>query len=96
MEDKDIKGILNRVIPIADYVIYTAPDYYRSANPITLMKKAEPLNKNGEIVPMISKAIEKAETLAGKEDLILVTGSLFTVGEALTCIDPQKYKPDGF
>jgi hypothetical protein len=26
--------------------------------------------------------------------MILITGSLFTVGEALTAIDPIKYKPD--
>ncbi|MBN2062786.1 MAG: bifunctional folylpolyglutamate synthase/dihydrofolate synthase [Deltaproteobacteria bacterium] len=96
MKDKDIRGILDRAVPIADYVIYTAPDYYRSADPEILMKKSAPLKKPGETVPAVKKAIERAKAIAGREDLILVTGSLFTVGEALSCIDPHKYMPDGF
>lgn len=96
MGDKDIKGILGRVIPIADYVIYTAPDYYRSARPETLMEKSEHLKKAGEIIPGIPGAIKRAKSMAGRKDLILITGSLFTVGEALAFIDPDKYMPDGF
>ena len=33
MEDKDIGNIMRGILPIADYVIYTRPDYYRSASP---------------------------------------------------------------
>jgi dihydrofolate synthase/folylpolyglutamate synthase len=46
-------------------------------------------------VPVISNAIARAKEIAGPRDMILITGSLFTVGEALTYFDPVKYKPDG-
>jgi len=26
--------------------------------------------------------------------MVLVTGSLFTVGEAIAALDPERYKPD--
>jgi len=32
--------------------------------------------------------------MARPGDAILVTGSLFTVGEALSYLDPEKFKPD--
>jgi folylpolyglutamate synthase/dihydropteroate synthase len=32
--------------------------------------------------------------MADREDLILVTGSLFTVGETMAILDPERYKPD--
>jgi folylpolyglutamate synthase/dihydropteroate synthase len=32
--------------------------------------------------------------MAKGEDLILVTGSLFTVGETMAILDPETYKPD--
>ena len=57
-------------------------------------EQALPLGKPGEIQPTLAKAIEKAKRMADRKDLILVTGSLFTVGEAMAILDPEKYKPD--
>jgi dihydrofolate synthase/folylpolyglutamate synthase len=94
MKDKDIDSMISRIVPLADYVICTSPDYYRSAAPGDLMRDVSSHGKPGEVVPMVSKAIEKAKEMAGPRDLILVTGSLFTVGEALTYFDPIKYRPD--
>ena len=95
MEDKDIENMIGKIIPLADYVICTSPDYYRSADPGDLMGTVSSHGKPGEIIPMVSGAIEKAKEMAGPQDLILVTGSLFTVGEALTHFDPERYRPDG-
>ena len=94
MEDKDVGKILKGILPIANYVFYTRPAYYRSASPERLMKVGSTLGKPGEIVPGISIALDKAREMAGPTDLILVTGSLFTVGEAMTTLDPEKYRPD--
>jgi len=95
MEDKDIRKIFYKIVPSADYVIYTSPDYYRSANPEILMKSASNMGKQGEIVSVISEAIDRAKEIAGPQDMILITGSLFTVGEALTYFDPETFRPDG-
>ena len=96
MADKDIGKIIKKIVPIADYVIYTSPDYYRSASPENLKKEAFNLRKPGKIVPKIPDAIHTAKEMAKPDDLILVTGSLFTVGEALTYFDPKKYGTDDF
>jgi dihydrofolate synthase/folylpolyglutamate synthase len=94
MEDKDVRGILRRIVPMADYVFFTRPEYYRAAAPETLMREASPLGKPGEIQPTLAGAIRKAQTMAKREDLILITGSLFTVGEAMAFLYPETYKPD--
>jgi dihydrofolate synthase/folylpolyglutamate synthase len=94
MADKDVPTILKGIVPMANYVFFTRPEYYRAAAPETLMQAASALRKPGEIQPTLPKAIEKAKQMADREDLILVTGSLFTVGEAMAILDPEKYKPD--
>jgi len=94
MEDKDIAKIMRGILPIADYVIYTRPIYYRAASPERLLKEASPLRKPGKVVPLLSKALDMARAMARPKDMVLVSGSLFTVGEAMTYFDPQKYRPD--
>jgi dihydrofolate synthase / folylpolyglutamate synthase len=94
MADKDIPQIIRAVVPAADYVICTRPEYYRAAPPETLMKAALPLRKGGEVSPTLPEALKRARDVAESNDLILVTGSLFTVGEAMACLDPGAYRPD--
>ena len=94
MGDKDIPRIIKRIVPIADYVIYTRPEYYRAAEPQVLMKEAAPLGKEGEIIPTIPEALRKAKGRSKPGDVILVTGSLFTVGEAMACLEPETVQPD--
>jgi dihydrofolate synthase/folylpolyglutamate synthase len=91
MEDKDIKNILKEILPLANRVIYTRPTYYRAADPQYLMDLAREFGKAGEVYLPIKAAIDRAVNLADKRDLILVTGSLFTVGEAKSCLDPIGY-----
>ena len=96
MEDKEIGQLLRGIVPIADYVIYTRPVYSRAADPEILMAEAAPLERPGEVEPLLTRAIEKAMDMADPGDLIVVCGSLFTVGEALTYFDPETYSPDNF
>ena len=95
MADKDIAALLRAIVPMSDRVLYTRPVYSRAADPSVLMKEAPPMGVPGEVVPSLADALKKAEALATPKDLIVVCGSLFTVGEALTCFDPVRYKPDG-
>jgi len=91
MEDKDIKHILAEIVPLAHRVIYTRPSYYRAANPRHVIEVASKWGKDGEVHVPLSSAIERARTMAGKGDLIVITGSLFTVGEAKSYLDPIHY-----
>jgi len=94
MADKDVRGVLRGIVPMADHVFFTRPEYYRAAAPETLMQETSSLGKRGEIQPALAEALASAERMANREDLILVTGSLFTVGEAMAILDPETYKPD--
>ena len=92
MGDKEILKVLRPTVSLVDYVFYTRPTYWRAAAPEVLMQKAAFLGKPGETVPELITAISKATHMAEPEDLILITGSLFTVGEALAHF--QGTRPD--
>lgn len=80
--DKDIKGMLEELMPISDNIVLTkanVPD--RAAEP-ELMKGLIGGEKEVVITGSVKEAIDKVKSLAGEEDLILITGSLFVVGEA--------------
>jgi dihydrofolate synthase/folylpolyglutamate synthase len=50
------------------------------------------LGKNGkraEIVEDLKEAIERGLSITGQEDLLCITGSLYTVGEARAYFHPQ-------
>jgi dihydrofolate synthase / folylpolyglutamate synthase len=94
MADKDICEMMRIIVPLADYLICTRPLYYRAADPEVLMKEAAPLGKPGETVLLLTDALTMARKMAGPDDLIVVCGSLFTVGEALTYFDPETYRSD--
>ena len=95
MADKDINSITGGLTPLADHIICSSPVYFRSASPEDLYKVVSKQGKKAEIKKTLPGAINRAKKIAGKKDMILITGSLFTVGEALTAIDPVKYKSDG-
>ena len=78
--DKDIKKIINMLNPIADYFILTKSKYHRAADPKFLSKYVK---KEFKIIKDNKKALNFAKKTANKEDLILVTGSIFVVGEII-------------
>ena len=78
-KDKDIKGTGDILCSVADKVILTKAVCPRAARPEHIQKI---LDTQAELTYNIPEAIRLARRLAGKPDLILVTGSLFVVGEA--------------
>jgi dihydrofolate synthase/folylpolyglutamate synthase len=82
MADKDVDAILARLLPLAQTVIFTQPRYFRAAAPGDLAARARRYKLEILQVPQVAAAVHKAQTLAGPQDRIVVTGSLYTVGEA--------------
>lgn len=84
LSDKDIKSMLSKIVPLADSVIVTKSHNERACEPSELKKVVEKSGYKNEVVvkDRISDAIEHAKSIAKKNDLICITGSLFTVGEA--------------
>jgi len=89
--DKDIADILKEILPLANRAIYTRAMYHRAADPHMLMEQGKRFGKTGEVYVTIPAAIDRARNLADKKDLILITGSLYTVGEAKSFFDPVNY-----
>jgi len=82
MGDKDIRQMMANLVPLADFLILTKPKLERSASLEVLKKEAAIFRKNMTEIPDVAEALERALAIAEDKDLILVSGSLFTVGEA--------------
>lgn len=81
--DKDIKGILDELLPLADEVFLTkAKMKERAADPERIRSFIPPDSKNIHITGTVAEAVDSARSSAGPEDLVLIAGSLFVVGEA--------------
>jgi dihydrofolate synthase/folylpolyglutamate synthase len=79
LSDKNIQEMLDIITPIADTIIVTKSHNKRACNPSKLKKM---IDKEVIVKNKISGAVDYAKKVAKKQDLICITGSLFTVGEA--------------
>jgi dihydrofolate synthase/folylpolyglutamate synthase len=82
MGDKDREGIMKPLISLASEVIVTAPGYGRAASPHLLAAEARSMGAFPKTAPTVAEAIAMAEGLCTQGDLIVVTGSFYTIGEA--------------
>ncbi len=85
LKDKDIPAIIYHLAIIGDYFILTESSNPRACPIDQLTDIAQKIISTRKVIipeKNISKALEIARGLATKNDLICVTGSLFTVGEA--------------
>jgi dihydrofolate synthase / folylpolyglutamate synthase len=82
MADKEIPRMMADLVPLADLVILTRPRMDRAASLEVLGAQAAPFQRPVVEIAGVDQALSGALEEAKGEDLILVTGSLFTVGEA--------------
>lgn len=81
--DKDIQGMLHEVGLAADKVIFTkTTGNARACEPEQLQRRLSDEGKMSQTAPDVAEAINLAARAVGREDLILITGSLHLVGEA--------------
>jgi dihydrofolate synthase/folylpolyglutamate synthase len=84
MKDKDFETMLHTLAPLADHVILSKPDTARAASPAALKKALGRDGKKAEVIEDLKEALRKGLSMAEKEDLVCITGSHYTVGEAKT------------
>jgi len=94
MEDKDASAMLEAIAPIADHLVITRPEYLRAMDPHTLAGHCPDTVPSIEVHPTLQNALDRAGGQAGEKDLVLVCGSLFTAGEALSYLDPETFPPE--
>lgn len=82
--DKDYKKMIQIIVPNADLIITTKTENSRATSPRIIAKEAaQYIDKNKIIVTEnIPQAINCALSNSKEDDLICITGSLCTVGEA--------------
>ncbi len=78
MRDKAVDEIAGILFPRAHELIFVAPDYSRALRPEALVEIAG----RGQAARNIGDALALVRTLASADDVVVITGSLFLVGEA--------------
>lgn len=83
MRDKAIGEIAEILFPLAERVIVTQADNPRSATPGEIRAAAHRVSFAMEESPNVVSAIECARQVAGTSGIVVVTGSIYIVGEAM-------------
>ncbi len=81
MRDKDYAGMLKKLLPLVDKIVLTKPKVERAACTEDLLSVASLHHGHIEVVDDSVEALDRARCLAGADDLVCVTGSLYLVGE---------------
>ena len=83
MRDKAISEIAEILFPIADRVIATQPGNPRAATPEEIRQAAVRTGTEIDCVTAVPAAIERAQEAALPHGVMVVTGSIYLVGEAM-------------
>jgi dihydrofolate synthase/folylpolyglutamate synthase len=78
MRDKSVEEIAGILFPLADELVFTAPDSTRALRPEALVELAG----GGRATRNIGAALDLLQQEASAEDVVVITGSLYLVGEA--------------
>ena len=82
LADKDFRGIVSELAPLADHVVVTRPQYSRAMDIGSLAAEMRKIHDSVDAAGTLAQAMEKAGVAASEDDLIVITGSLYTVGDA--------------
>jgi dihydrofolate synthase / folylpolyglutamate synthase len=83
MRDKAIGEIADIIFPLADRVIATHAENPRAASPQQIAELGAHAQTEILQAKSVPEALERACTLAGSKGVIVITGSIYIVGEAL-------------
>jgi dihydrofolate synthase/folylpolyglutamate synthase len=83
LSDKDARGAMANLAPLFDHVVCTSSSSPRAFSPQEMLEASLRYNKNCRAVEGVGNAIDLAEGLAGKDGFLFVSGSLYTIGEAM-------------
>lgn len=86
MVDKDIRGFLAELAEGVDHMIVTSPETPRAADPLEVAAIARELGIECTVVPTAGAAVVQALADATDRDLVLITGSHYTVGDVMTSL----------
>jgi len=82
MNDKDYRRIISILVPLADMTLLCKPRCERAAPPQVLLNEVRRIGGKGKTVEDVGEAVQSLLSMASKRDLICITGSFYTIGEA--------------
>jgi len=83
MRDKAIGEMAEILFPLAEGVIATRADNPRSSAPEEIREAAIRTSAEILLAPSVGSALKQAQELAGRDGVIVITGSIYIVGEAM-------------
>ena len=86
MRDKAVSEVAEILFPIAEHVIVTQANNPRSATPAEIRKAASRVETNIREAADVTTALSEAQRIAGPSGLVVVTGSIYIVGEAMQAL----------
>jgi dihydrofolate synthase/folylpolyglutamate synthase len=86
MRDKAVMEIAEILFPLAARVIATRAENPRSASPEEIREAASRTGTEVEMAPTVAAALARASQLVERDGIVVVTGSIYVVGEALKAI----------
>jgi len=89
LRDKAVEDVTKILFPLADRVIVTNVNNPRSATPDEIAEAGRQSGTNITKVDSVSKAIEAAIQTTPSDGLLVITGSIYLVGEALQWLRNQ-------
>lgn len=87
---KDYRTVTAMIAPLADAVITTTPDNPHALSAEELAVEVRRYTGRVTAVPDRYLAVERGRALAGPEDVLLITGSFYLVGEAREWLRRRK------
>jgi dihydrofolate synthase/folylpolyglutamate synthase len=90
MRDKAISEMAEILFPLAERVIATQPENPRSASPEEIQQAASRTGTEIELVAAPQTALERARASADAKSVIVITGSIYLVGEAMRLLEVKN------
>lgn len=92
LADKQVEDMIKVITPMSKNIIALTPHSDRAELGVKLKEEIEKINKNVESFESYETAFKKALKIAREDDLILVTGSLYMIGEMRGIINKMSAK----
>jgi dihydrofolate synthase/folylpolyglutamate synthase len=91
--DKAVDEVAGLLFPCASRVILTRANVARSASPETLLSMVDHHHDSILVEPALARALERAQREPASDDVIVIAGSVFLVGEALGLLQSVEARP---
>ena len=90
MKDKEIDNIIEILSQFGDHFFLVQVNPERGETTEKLKEKLNKYKKRIQVSESVSDALQAAKKFANPNDLVCITGSIFTVAEAKKCFQHEK------